>query len=797
MSSHPDARVVVIGGGIGGVSAAYHLAMLGLTDVLLLERAELSSGTTWHSTGNMETYRADPLIFDMVRYAAELYPRVARESGHDIGWRAVGRVMYTDRGERWDLMRTLPELGRARGIDIELLSAREVQRRLPIISTDEMIGGIWVPSDARVNPTDAVAALARLARGRGVHIKEHCRVLGIRMREGSVCGVTTSDGEIDCGTLVLSAGLWSADLVKSCGLGLPLHALEHQYLITKPFGVDRNLPLFLSYDDQLYGREEVGGIIVGSLDDHAIPLATSQLPQDFSSCLLNERWEQFEPYMATAMRRFPVLRAAQVKMLLNGPESFTPDGQMLLGPVPGATGLYAACGFNSNGMALAPAAGRYIAEWLVEGAPSADVAPLDVRRFSPVQSSEGYIRERVTEIPGYHSRMRAADADYQTARDIRLSPLHDQLTAAGARFASVNGWERALWFDTGSSGAAWPDVVARETAAGNVSLLVVDRSSDAKYLLTGPGAIDWLVVQTRLPAETWPVAGTSPAGGVPPLSTGTRSSVLRVPLPGAHGQVEALARVLARQDHTCLLTASPDQETRLTEWLRRAHLPPHIRAVDQTGAYACLELHGSRRVALTQALLAAGCGVEVHEDAMNDSAVLILPSEFAGYVWRCLIPLCDDLGGRLGGHFAEEALRIARAIPAFGREISPATLISELGANGEVRTDDRARASGSAGAPGTAPAAVPRTHRARIIAAFSCPMASIDFGAHDVILEAGRTVGVLTSRVRLPGWPATLALGLLDRDRWKRGALSAVADGTVWPLEARGMSWGRGADRRR
>jgi glycine/D-amino acid oxidase-like deaminating enzyme/glycine cleavage system aminomethyltransferase T len=755
----------VIGGGIGGVSAAYHLAMLGLTDVLLLERAELSSGTTWHSTGNMETYRADPLIFDMVRYAAELYPRLATESGHDIGWRTVGRVMYTDRGERWDFMRTLPELGRARGIDIQLLTAREVHRRLPIIGADDLIGGIWVPSDARVNPTDAVAAFARLARARGVRIKEHCRVLDIRMREGSVCGVSTSDGEIDCGAVILCAGLWSADLVKSCGLGLPLHALEHQYLITKPFGVDRNLPLVLSYDDQLYGREEVGGIIVGSLDDHAIPLATSQLPQDFSSCLLNERWEQFEPYMAIAMRRFPVLRTAQVKMLLNGPESFTPDGQMLLGPVPGATGLYAACGFNSNGMALAPAAGRYIAEWLVEGAPSADVAPLDVRRFSPVQSSENYIRERVTEIPGYHSRMRAADTDYQTARDIRRSPLHDELTAAGARFASVNGWERALWFDAGASSAVWPEAVAREAAAGHASVLVIDRSSDAKYLLSGPGAIDWLT------AAAW------------------------LPLPGVHGQVEALARVLVRQDQTRLLMVSPDQETRLTEWLRRAQLPPHIRAVDQTDAYVCLELHGPRRVPLTQALLAVDCGIEAHEDAVNDSAVLTIPSEFAAHAWRRLIPLCADLGGRLGGHFAEEALRIARAIPAFGREISPATLIAEMGADGETHGDGRARTSDIARAAGIESAAVPRTHRARVIAAFSCPMSSIGFGAHDVILEAGRTVGELTSRVRLPGWPATLALGLLDRERWTRGALSTVADGAVWPLEPRRMGWAEHADR--
>ena len=196
----------------------------------------------------------------------------------------------------------------------------------------------------------------------------------IIMRDGVVQGVATANGMISCDTVVVAAGLWSGDLVKSCGLKLPLHALEHQYLITQPLGIDRNLPLFLSLDDQLYGREEVGGIMVGSLDDGAISLSTRQLPQNFAFSLLSERWPQFEPYMATAMRRFPILQSAGIKMLLNGPESFTPDGQMLLGPVPGATGLFCACGFNSNGMALAPAAGRFVAEWIVEGAPSVDVA---------------------------------------------------------------------------------------------------------------------------------------------------------------------------------------------------------------------------------------------------------------------------------------------------------------------------------------------------------------------------------------------------------------------------------------
>lgn len=758
-----SARVLVIGGGIGGLSAAYHLASLGMPDVLLLERAELSSGTTWHSTGNMETYRADPMIFAMVRYAAEMYPRVARESGHDIGWRAVGRVMYTDREERWELMRTLPELGRARGIDIELLSPAAVNRRLPIIAEDDLIGGVWVPSDARVNPTDAVTALARLARARGVNIREHCRVHGIEVRGGSVRGVVTSDEEIECDAIVLAAGLWSDDIVKSCGLRLPLHALEHQYLITKPFGVDRNLPLFLSYDDQLYGREEVGGIIVGSLDDHAIAVATAALPENFSSCLLNERWDQFEPYLATAMRRFPALRSAEVKMLLNGPESFTPDGQMLLGPIPGVTGLYAACGFNSNGMALAPAAGRYIAEWIVEGAPSVDVAALDVRRFSMAQSAPAYLRERVTEIPGYHCRMRAPDEDYLTARGLRRSPLHDQLAAAGARFASINAWERALWLDRGSPKLFWLDGVAEEAAAADDGVLVIDRSSDAKYLLAGAGASDWLATAT--------------AASAPPI--GAEFDAIRVALPGNHGQVEALARVFARRDDGCLLTASPDQETRLAEWLRRAELPVSVSAVDRTAAYACVELRGPRRRLLIQALSGSGAldtAIDAREDLIDDSTVLTVAAEFAVSLWRRVIALGGEFNLRIGGHFAQEVLRIARGVPAFGRELSPATLISEIYGGAGPRAPTAARAT-------------PRTHRAHLLMAFCSPMTAAGFGGREVILEGNRHVGELTSRVRLPGWSATLALGLLDSARWQGGALAAVADGKVWPLVPRATSW--------
>ena len=738
-----SARVLIIGGGIGGVSVAYHLATLGMDDIVLLERATLSAGTTWHSTGNMETYRADPLIFAMVRYAADLYPRIAADSARDIGWRVVGRVMYTDREERWEHMRALPELGPARGIEIDLLAPKDIERRLPIIAADELIGGLWIPSDARVNPTDAVSAFAQLARARGVGIREHCAVLGVSVRNNAVCGVTTADGEIECASVVITGGLWSGDIAQTAGVRLPLHALEHQYLITRPFGVDRNLPLFLSFDDQLYGREEVGGLIIGSLDDGAIPIATSELPEDFASCLLSERWEQFEPYMATAMRRFPALAGTAVKMLLNGPESFTPDGQMLLGPVPGVSGLYACCGFNSNGMALAPAAGRYLAEWLVEGSPSADVAPLDVRRFSAVQSDPRYLRERVTEIPGYHCRMHSPDDDYRTARGVRLLPLHRQHVADGAVFTSMNGWERPAWFKRGTR-TAWLDAVCEETRAAAAGCLLIDRSSDVKYLIEGAAAQEWL------------------EQCAPPVFAVGETQVLLAAVRSERDEVEALVRVLEATHDRCVLAASADQETRVGEWLRRK-LPPRLRASDQTHELACLELRGPCRNALLERVMHGqwSSPILAREDPLHDSTLIMCVQDVAQSVWRDLRELGAQFGLVTGGHLAEQAIRIERGVPAFGREISSANCLSEI-----------------------------RTSRGgRRILAFATAIPRLGLFSGDVILQGGRAVGELTSRMRIPGWESTLALGRLELDCPPFSRFETVVDGKTWPLVQRDGAW--------
>ena len=779
MSATKDgARVVVIGGGIAGCSVAYHLAALGVRDVLLLERSMLSSGTTWHSTGNMETYRDDPLIFEMVRYAAELYPRLAAETDRDIGWRNVGRVMYTDREDRWTSFQMLPELGRTRGIEVELLDPESVGRRLPIIETEGLMGGVWIPSDARINATDAVLAFAAAAKARGVRIRTETAATAIESRDGRVLGVATPDGRIDCDTVVVASGLWSRDVLATCGFRAPLYTLEHQYLITKSQGIDSKLPLFLSYDDQLYGREEVGGLMVGSLDDRAIPLAASELPQNFSFALLNERWAQFEPYLATAMRRFPLLRTAEVKMLLNGPESFTPDGQMLLGQIPGISGVYACCGFNSNGIALSPAAGRFLSEWIVDGAPGADVTKLDVRRFSPAQSEERYLRARIPEIPGYHCRMHRADADYLTARDVLRSPLHDALVAEGARFGSINGWERATWIAACAADDDWLDVISAEVAAAEHAVLAIDRSADVKVSVEGDPCA--LAMLRKVP----------PKGG---------AGTWLQPLAGMYSQIEALVEVLPWTDGTVLIAAAPDLETRLLEWMRTIGVTLGLRCRDLTARFASLELIGplatsliSRVTGPTAAAMASvpavssrvatvgGTPLHVQSSANGVRHRLTVPVEAAMGVWKSLQGSGREFGLRLGGHLAREAIRIRHGEPAFGREASPARLVEELGAYFAVPT-------------GLVPAAVPpKTHRARRLVAFSTPLDTLGFGTGEVILEGGRTVGELTSRVRLPGWPATLALGLLNTNVPVSGVLVAVAAGRRWPLEPRITSWSEG-----
>ncbi|TAK53260.1 MAG: FAD-dependent oxidoreductase [Gammaproteobacteria bacterium] len=652
------AATVVIGGGVVGCSIAYHLAKAGQKDVVLLERSRLSAGTTWHSAGNMETYRADPLIFEIVRYGVSLFPELEKESEQALGWRTTGRVMYTHLPARMAAYRSVPRLAHARGIEVELLDARKLEQRFPILDVSPILGGLWIPNDGRVNPTDLTMAYARAARRRGATLLENCAVQRIRSANDRVQAVETTIGEIRCDNVVVAAGLWSSDITSTCGVPLPLYALEHFYLITKEMPeVPRDLPMFLAFDDYLYGREEVGGLIVGCLDRDALPIATRDLPSDFSFGLLNERWDQFEPYMSTALQRFPALERAEIRMLLNGPESFTPDGQMIIGPVPPVAGLFVAAGMSSNGIALSAGVGRIMAEWIVAGRPDLDVSRLDVRRFARCQASESFMRRRATEIPSYCIEMHGPGDDYRTARDVRLSPLHEYLAERGAHFRSICGWERASWVDRDGRELSPRTLVDEEIAATERDVLAIDGSMNSKFLINGDGAA--AAITELFGAASVPIVGEA-------------TTVLA---DDGCGAIVALASLARLAESVWLLSAEAEQETSFREWIRVRLQQPHVSVRDITAEYALVRLLGRRRERVIREVLVPANGLcgsmpaSCWRDRTAAVDALLVPKGMALELARQL----ESLAVPWGGHFAEEANRIRRGRPAFGRELSAFT----------------------------------------------------------------------------------------------------------------------------
>lgn len=489
LPAHVD--VVVIGGGVIGASVAAHLAAFSGTSVLLAERSKLGSGTSWHAAGNMETYRADPLMMDLVRYGTELFQTLEAESGVAFGWRQTGRVFYATEPAWVDWYRGVPARSRLRGVESHFLSPAEIAQRLPIINGEGLLGGLWVPSDGRVDPTNLATAFARLAQKRGAQLAEDLPIDEILTEGGRVRGVRTPGGDIACDAVVVAGGLWSDRITRSCGVRLPLMALHHLYIVTKPVAaIPREMPLFLSYDEQTYGREDVGGLLVGVLDDDAIPIEVDELPADFSFGLLPERWDQMERYLPMLWRRFPLLETAEVRTLLNGPESFTPDGRMLLGETGQVQGLFVAAGMNSSGIALSAGVGKVMAEWVVEGRSSLDVNPLDLARFSPAQGNRRYLRARISQVPGAMCRLPQPGGDRVAPRGLRRSPCHALWLDHGAEMAAtVCGHERPAWFSTGQA-QDWQSAVTAEVEAARHATALLDRSAMMKLELVGPAALE-------------------------------------------------------------------------------------------------------------------------------------------------------------------------------------------------------------------------------------------------------------------------------------------------------------------
>src|SRR6266702_4866775 len=441
------ARVVIVGGGIVGASTAYHLTKLGVADVVLLEQGKLTCGTTWHAAGLVGQLRATRNATRMSRYGIELYATLEAETGLATGWKQCGSLNVAKTPERLKLFRRQMARAKSFGIEFEFLSPAEAGKIYPLLRTDDLTGAVWIPGDGKANPTDLTQSLAKGARNGGAKLLEGVKVTGFVSKAGRVTGVETAQGTIACEYVVNCAGQWARALGRRAGVNVPLFSAEHFYIVTKKIpGVTPDLPVMRDPDGFIYYKEEVGGLLMGGFEPAAKPWGMSGIPEGFEFQLLPEDWDQFEPLMRAALHRTPALETAEIRQLLNGPESFTPDGNFILGEAPELAGFFVAAGFNSAGIANAGGAGRLTAEWIVGGAPPVDLWEVDIRRFAGFHANRRFLAERTVETLGLHYAMRWPRLELVSARPLRRSPLYDRLAAKGARFGSKMGWERPNYF---------------------------------------------------------------------------------------------------------------------------------------------------------------------------------------------------------------------------------------------------------------------------------------------------------------------------------------------------------------
>ncbi|WP_422748225.1 GcvT family protein [Mycobacterium sp. WMMD1722] len=682
----PDrARVVVIGGGVIGTSVAYHLTHCGLTDVVLLEQGQLSSGTTWHAAGLVGQLRASESGTRLVQYSTQLYADLEAETGLSAGYKQCGGVIVARTEDRMTQLRRTAANAAAFDMECELLTPEQAGEHYPVMRVDDLVGAIWLPADGKANPTDLTMALAKGARLGGARVIEKTRVTGILTANGRVRGVHTDGGEIEAEIVVNCAGQWAKQVGAMAGVNVPLHSAEHFYVVSEAIdGVHPDLPILRDPDGYTYFKEEVGGLVIGGFEPEAKPwVSPDAVPYPFEFQLLDEDWDHFEILMDNALLRIPALEVTGIKKFYNGPESFTPDNQFLLGEAPELGNFFVGAGFNSVGIATAGGAGRALAEWIVEGAPSGDLTGVDIRRFARFNGNNRWLHDRVAEVLGVHYEIPWPNRELTTARPFRRSPVHHLLEAAGANFGSKMGWERANFFAPPGQPPAidytwgkpnWLPWSAAEQRSTRTGVTVFDQTSFSKYLMIGPdaeAALQWLCT-----ADVGVAVGRT-------VYTGMLN---------ARGTYESDVTVTRTAADEFLIVSSAATTERDRDHIRK-NLPPGANAtlVDMTSAYAVFGVMGpaSRDLlgALTDADLsdaAFGFGtsrlISLGYATVRATRItyvgelgweLYVPTEFAVGVYEDLMRAGAGLDVARGGYYAIESLRLEKGYRAFGRELTP------------------------------------------------------------------------------------------------------------------------------
>lgn len=679
-----SAKAVIIGGGIVGCSTAYHLAKMGWTEVVLLERKKLTSGTTFHAAGLVGQLRSNANITQLLGESVKLYRTLEEETGLGTGWKMNGGLRLACNEERWTEVKRQATTARSFGLDMQLLTPSEAKELWPLMTTDDVVGAAYLPTDGQANPSDITQALAKGARMAGAKIYEDTKVEAVDVENGVIKGVKTEKGYIACEKVILCGGQWTRNFAKTVGVNVPLVPVEHQYMVTERIdGVTSGLPTLRDPDRLTYYKEEVGGLVMGGYEPNPIPWAMDGIPKGFHYALLSSNFDHFEQLMDLSLGRVPALESAGIKELVNGPESFTPDGNFILGEAPELKNFFVGAGFNAYGIAAGGGAGMALAEWVANGEPPYDLWPVDIRRFGRPHFDTDWVRTRTMEAYAKHYTMAWPSEEHSSGRPCRKSPLYDTLKSNGAVFGEKLGWERPNWYATGGEEARdiytygkpnWFDAVGREHKAAREGVVLYDQSSFAKFTLKGPdaeAALSWIAANDV----------AKPVG-----------SLIYTQMLNDRGGIETdLTCVRVQQDEYYIVTGT-GYATHDFDWIAK-NIPEGMNAqiVDVTSGYSVLSLMGPKARAVLEKVTRddvsnegfkfgtaktigiAGCPV----NALRVTYVgelgweLHLPVEYATSVYAALKEAGAEFGIIDAGYRSIESLRLEKGYRAWSGEISP------------------------------------------------------------------------------------------------------------------------------
>ncbi len=694
------ASVVIVGGGIVGCSVAYHLAKRGCTDVVLLERTQLTAGTTWHAAGLVGQLRATHNLTGLAKYTTDLFATLEDETEQATGFIQRGSISVATNNERFEELKRNASMARLFGLEVEVITAADIQALVPLAYVDDLVGGVLLPNDGQTNPIDTTQALAKGARRHGVKIVENVKVNKIVVEGGRAIGVSTDAGDIRAEAVVNCAGMWARELADGVGAVVPLHAAEHFYIVTENIdALSPTMPVLRDPDGCGYFKEDAGKLLVGWFEPVAKPWGMKSIPESFSFDSLPEDFEHIEPLMAAAMHRMPILADAGIRLFFNGPESFTPDDRYLLGESPDVPGMFVAAGFNSIGIQSAGGAGKVLADWIIDGHPPMDLWDVDVRRMMPFQRNRSYLHDRTVEALGLLYAMHWPYRQPETARGVRRSPVHDRLAARGACFGETAGWERANWFaphgvkpeyEYTYGRQNWFEHSAAEHHAVRTAVGLFDQTSFAKFRVEG---IDAERVLNNICANDVAVAN---------------GKIVYPPGLNDNGGIEADLTVTREAADRFLIVTAAAAQVRDFHWLKN-HIGPDDRAiaVDITSGSAVFSLMGPDARHVLQPLTPSDLSndafpfgtsqeIDLGYARVRASRVtyvgelgweLYVPTEFAAAVFDVLVHGGEQGGIALAGYHALNSLRMEKGYRHWGHDITPDTSPLEAGLGFAVAWD--------------------------------------------------------------------------------------------------------------